>query len=96
MPIAAPYSMTLRFDFVKSELASLGMTITRKDGEFKVRRKGAPNGEGYFTTDLNDALDTGREMAKTDSIKARVQKLKDRGFDFETCTFPAANAVDGL
>ncbi len=62
MPIAAPYSMTLRFDFVKSELASLGMTITRKDGEFKVRIKGSPAGNGYFTTDLQDALDTGRAM----------------------------------
>ncbi len=50
----------LTFKKVKADLAPLNITIARTSyGEFKVRIKGAPKGEGYFTPDLDDALATG-------------------------------------
>ncbi len=51
---------------VRATLAPLGVTI-RKTGygdEILVRIKGSPAGHGYFTTELDDALDTGLAMVK--------------------------------
>jgi hypothetical protein len=50
---------------VRDELSALGVTIARGYGnEWKVRIKGSPNGHGYFTSDLDDALATGKLMAE--------------------------------
>lgn len=49
----------------KAQLAPLGVTLAKLYGnEYRVRLKGAPAGEGYFTDDLDDAIATGKEMAK--------------------------------
>jgi hypothetical protein len=55
---------------VRTELSALGVTIENTmgpeaDKEYKVRIKGSPNGHGYFTPDLDDALATGKHMSKT-------------------------------
>jgi hypothetical protein len=49
---------------VRAELAQIGVTISRTPhGEYKVRLKDSPKGHGYFTTDLQDAFETGKFMA---------------------------------
>lgn len=46
-------------------LSPLGITIRKTVyGEYLVRIKGSPNGEGYFTDDLADAVGTGQLMAE--------------------------------
>lgn len=56
----------LRFADVKADLEAVGVTIgrTQEPGEFKVRLRGSPRGEGYFTFDLEDARGTGLDMAR--------------------------------
>lgn len=51
---------------VREALRAEGLTVTRTGHgqEVKVRVKGSPAGEGYFTDDMQDALDTGRDMAR--------------------------------
>lgn len=50
---------------VQEELCHLGLVVKRTSWgtEFMVRQKGLTGGE-YFTDDLQDALDTGRAMAR--------------------------------
>jgi hypothetical protein len=56
----------LTLSSVRATLAPLGLTIRKTPhAEFLVRIKGSPAGHGYFTNDLQDALDTGKHMAKT-------------------------------
>lgn len=51
---------------VRDELAKLNVTIRKNEhAEYVVRIKGSPVGHGYFTNDLNDALATGKSMAKS-------------------------------
>jgi hypothetical protein len=59
-----PEPVKLTVAAVRAELAPLGITITKRDGEYVVRVKGSAQGEGYFTSDLADALATGKAMAK--------------------------------
>jgi len=47
----------------KAILSPLGIALTKTDGEFKVRVVGSPAGHGYFTTEIDDAVATGRHMA---------------------------------
>jgi hypothetical protein len=49
---------------VQAELRKLGLVVVSRPefGEFEVRQKGIVGG-GYFTTDLEDARDTGLAMA---------------------------------
>ncbi len=47
------------FAYVKAELARVGMSICKTDGEYRVYAKGG-SAMGYFTTSLDDALTTGR------------------------------------
>lgn len=57
----------LTITYVRDQLRGLGVTIRRTEGgDFRVRLLTAGSGEGYFTTDLRDALDTGRQMASHD------------------------------
>jgi hypothetical protein len=54
---------------VQAEFKSLGLTLSKTVyGEFKVRLKDSPKGEGYFTDDLNDAYSTGLAMSHSHSI----------------------------
>lgn len=56
------------------ELRQLGVTIRRVDGEYRVRVIGTPAGEGYFTTDLTDALETGRRMGSPKPVPALLDE----------------------
>lgn len=50
---------------VRARLNKLGVTIVKTPyGEYKVRLAGSPKGHGYFTTDLDDAENTGKLMAE--------------------------------
>jgi hypothetical protein len=50
---------------VRATLAPLGVTLSKNcHAEYVVRLKNAPRGEGYFTNDLTDALETGKLMAE--------------------------------
>ena len=54
----------------KAVLAPLNITIRRSYGEeFCVRIKGSPAGHGYFTTDINDAVQTGKLMAQQEAMR---------------------------
>lgn len=44
-------------------MRSLGLTMRKRDGEYRVNIAGAGEGTAYYTDDRDDALDTGREMA---------------------------------
>ena len=59
----------------KAELAKLGVTLVWNDDwqEFTVKKKGEA-GTGYHTTDLEDALGTGRVMARKDADEPDGQK----------------------
>jgi hypothetical protein len=53
----------MRLSDAKNELRALGVVITKKDGEYRVNRRGAGEGPAYYTDDLRDAVATGRRMA---------------------------------
>jgi hypothetical protein len=58
------YTVTPRFAFVKAELQALGLVIRKTEyGEYRVNFKGGHEATAYYTTDLADALDTGRTIA---------------------------------
>ncbi len=48
---------------VKVALAELGISVNKREGEYKVNFKGGAEPTAYYTSDLNDALRTGRCMA---------------------------------
>lgn len=48
-------------------LSSIGISLSKKDGEYRVAHKGTRRddtySEAYFTSDINDAVTTGRALA---------------------------------
>lgn len=53
----------LKFRDVRMELISLDVIIRQsEEGEYRVCRRGASEDSAYYTTDLQDALDTGRKL----------------------------------
>lgn len=58
---------------VKSTLAALHITITRRDGEYRVNYRGRGEPTAYYTTDLRDALDTGIAMHTEWQRRAAVE-----------------------
>ena len=58
---------TLKFSEVRAELYALGLAIGKKDGEYRVAlytsRMRTDEASAAYTTDLEDALGTGRAMA---------------------------------
>lgn len=53
----------MKFKSAKDYLRASGVTITRRDGEFRVNLSGSHEGTAYYTTDLGDAVRTGDDMA---------------------------------
>ncbi len=52
----------------KIKLRQVGMTLTRKDGEYRVNIAGGKEATAYYTDDIEDALNTGLAIAKHGSI----------------------------
>jgi len=48
----------------KSRLTKIGVTISKKDGEYRVNMKGGKEDSAYYTNDIDDAFGTGVAMAK--------------------------------
>lgn len=46
----------------KKRLADFGMTLRKKDGEYRVNFLGGKEAEAYYTDDICDAVDTGIHM----------------------------------
>lgn len=46
----------------KDELKPYGMTITRKDGEYRVNFAGGDEATAYYTTEIGDAVFTAIDM----------------------------------
>lgn len=65
---------TLTLAQVRQRLRIAGYTCTREQwgDEYRVRRIGSAPGEGYFTNDLQDALDTGLAMIRQDLSAGRI------------------------
>ena len=51
----------------RAELRPLGIVLTKRDGEFRVTRKGVGEIPAYHTDDLADAVATGRKLAEPDA-----------------------------
>ena len=60
MPGTQPPSL---FESVAAELRALGLTITIRPGEYCVNFRDRTEATGYFTDELQDALEHGRAMA---------------------------------
>jgi len=58
--VFGPRLMTLAD--AKVELSKAGVVITKRDGEYRVNRRGAGEGPAYYTTDLWDAVATGKTL----------------------------------
>lgn len=56
--------LTVRFEEAKAELRRFGMTLTIALGEYCVNYEGGTEATAYYTTDLDDALTTGRAMSQ--------------------------------
>jgi hypothetical protein len=59
---------------VKNELSQLGVALKKNENEYRVNFKGGKEETAYYTDDLNDALETGKEMSK--EIKKTSSTLK--------------------
>lgn len=77
--------LTMRM--VRTSLRAVGMTIKHDTewGEYVVRVKGSAPGEGYHTSDLADAYQTGHAMAlhdeRTRDAAVRFNHLHGRSLD---------------
>lgn len=48
----------------KADLAKIGITIRKRDNEYRVNFKGGSEESAYYTTDLDDAVGTGHAMVR--------------------------------
>lgn len=62
---------------VATELRGLGMTITKRDGEYRVTLRGLGESNAYYTDDLADARRTAIDMAlrHTERMMAVTKQL---------------------
>jgi len=70
----------LRFSTARADLAILGITLRSKNefDEYRVNFRGGVEATAYYTSDLQDAFDTGRAMhAKREIDKAVNVELAD-------------------
>jgi hypothetical protein len=62
---SAPRAPRLTFASVRHDLDNVGITITRRpEREFRVNYRNGIEATACYTNDLEDALGTGRQMAK--------------------------------
>lgn len=83
----------ITFKAAADELRPLGVSLTRTavPGEFRVALAGQParKAQGYFTEDLQDAVNTGRAMAAERAreialFDRRVAQARSEGWDVVT------------
>lgn len=55
--------MKLTLKSARQELAELGFTITKTNGEYRVNIENGFEATAYYTSDLGDAVETGRTMS---------------------------------
>jgi hypothetical protein len=48
----------------KAALRPLGLSLRKRDGEYRVNFTGGAEATAYYTNDIFDAVETGRQMAK--------------------------------
>jgi len=76
----------MKLDQIKINLRSLGLTIRKTDGEFRVAFRGNGHEDSaYYTDDLQDAYDTGRQMArwKGTSVTASAKRIANKVTELE-------------
>jgi hypothetical protein len=61
----------MRLDEAKRELKAERVTITKKDGEYRVNLAGGAEAAAYYTNDITDAVETGHCMGR------RARKVED-------------------
>lgn len=67
------YSMVWDFKKAQAELRTLGITLRKTDGEYRVAFAGkGTESSAYYTNDIEDAVNTGRAM-----FNKREAKLDD-------------------
>ena len=62
----------------KAELRPLGLVIISQDGEYRVNFRRGDEESAYYTTDLDDAVATGKDMAKRRAGERRISRRKPR------------------
>lgn len=58
----------------KAELKQLGVTLTKRDGEFRVNVSGASELHAYYTDDITDAVASGRVMALRSTPEGQIKR----------------------
>ena len=82
MTSLTPPATRLTYAIAHAELAALGVVLARTPfAEFRVRVRGAAAGEGYITTDLADALATGRLLAERLGRTATANTIRLESLD---------------
>lgn len=71
--INSDVTMKLTLANVKAALAKIHMTISKRDGEYRVNFRGRGEPTAYYTTDLRDALDTARSMHNAWIIRTSIR-----------------------
>lgn len=62
----------------KAELRPLGLILTHHDGEYRVNFRRGNEESAYYTPDLDDAVATGKDMAKRRAGERRISRRKPR------------------
>lgn len=78
----------MNFAQVKAELRTLGVTIRKRDGEYRVAfadlRGAEQEASAYYTTDLIDAYDTAGAMGskrQDAQADAKAEEILDAAYD---------------
>lgn len=81
------------------ELRQVGVTLRKKDGEYRVNVKGASELHAYYTTDLDDAVATGKRFTlRTNAVTvdhAFAGRIHPRNFNFSPKFTALVGAIIG-
>jgi hypothetical protein len=56
-------------------LTPLGILLQKHNYEYRVYHRGSKRDEGYYTDDLQDAVDTGRQMAEARDVRLAASRV---------------------
>ncbi len=71
-------TLPLSFDIASAELRSLGLTLQRLPGEYRVNFRNGGDGTARFADDLDQALELGRAMAAEKAAEQPTTKKPPR------------------